>query len=177
MTVIQTSQREKILIITAGVVLFVVVSFFIWKPVFRAWRLNSNLQVSKRSELELTKQTLAKEKEWSVAYEELLKTIGSKSGPQAVVDALQKVEQLASGAGVTVRTRNSGETKMRGGFTEVPVECSVEATTDAMVKFLYDIKVAQDLLDVAELKVTPTPANPSVLRCDLRIVALRSGTK
>ena len=157
-----------------AVVLFVVVSFFIWKPVLRTWRLNSSLHVAKKSELALVQETLASEQDWRVEYEGLLKTIGNAKGPQAVVNALEKVDQIASGAGVIVKSRNSGQTRERGGFTEVPVEFAVEATTEAMVKFLYDIKVAQDLLDVAELKVTPTPANPAVLRCDLRIIALRS---
>ena len=173
---IQPSQREKLLTITAGVVLFIVLSFFIWKPLIATWRTTAQQYESKKLELENVHATLAKQPELEKKYIDLIKS-NKTSPPSEVPDVLQRVEQIARDAGVTVRSRNPQQPRDKGGFTEVAVEYSMEASIETLVSFLYSVRTAQDMLDVTELKVTPTPANASILRADVRLVSLRASGK
>ncbi len=169
---IQTSQREKILIIATSVVLFVVVSFFLWKPLFLSWRNTSLLYDSKKLELANVRKTLAQEPEYRQKYKELSDRLKNPGGPTPVPDVLPKLEQFGRDAGVNFRSRTPQPPRDRGGFTEVAVECSMDASIDSLVQFLYQVKTAQELIDVTELKITPTPANASILRADARLVSL-----
>lgn len=169
---IQPSQREKFLIILAAGVLFVVVSFLIWRPIVRSWRDSSRRLAQAKQYLQSVEETLAKQPKLTEEFEDLVKVMEKAGGPSPVPNALQKVEQFANESSVVLRNRTVEQPRNRGGFTEVAVNCSAEAGLQSLVDFLIKIKTAQDLLDVIELKITPTPANPAVLRADVRISAL-----
>jgi len=172
---IGSTQREKALIIAVSIVAFVVVTFFIWKPLLAMWRQTSTEYASKQRQLELVKETLAKQPEIEKEFKELNSKMSNPNGVAPVSDVLQKVEQLARDSGITLRSRTPQPPRDKGGFTEVAVECSMDASIDSLVHFLYNVRTAQDLLDVTELKVTPKPANPSLLSADARLVSLRAG--
>ena len=174
---IQASQREKVLIIATAGLLFVVVTFIVWRPMIRSWISTSTQQSLKTSELDRVHSTLARQQALERENQELIKSMNNPSGPSPVPDVLQKVELLARNNGVTIKSRTPQPPHDKGGFTEVAVECSMEASIDTLVKFLYDIKTAQDLLDIAELKISPTPASPGTLRADARIVSLRTSAR
>lgn len=174
---IQPSQREKLLIITTGIVLFVVLSFFVGKPLINAWKETSAQYDSKKQERELVRATLERQPELEKKYDELVKKSNTANRPAAVPDVLQTLDQIAREAGVTVRSQTPEPPRDKGGFTEVAVNYSMDATIETLVKFLYSVRTAQDLLDVTELKVTQNPANPSILRTDVRLVSLRAGGK
>jgi Tfp pilus assembly protein PilO len=173
----QTSQREKFLIIVTSVVVFVVVSFFLWRSIIERWGALSRDHSTKKQDLVLVEATLAQKQEYETQYQELMTKMADQTGPSPVANVLQKVEQLAGDAGVTVRSRTPQQPKDRSGFVETPVDCSVDARIETLVKLLFSIRTAQDLLDVTELKITPTPADPAVLRADLRIVSLSLGAR
>jgi len=168
----QTSQREKMQIIVAAVVVFVLVSFVIWRPLIRTWRQSSQQHVQKKQRLAIMEAALARQPEYEKKYEELLKTIHAEDSPSPVPNILAKVQQLATESGVTIRTQQPEAPKEKGGFVEAAVQCSADANIESLVRFLYGVKKAQDLLDVTELKITPTPANPSGLRADFRVASL-----
>ncbi|MSR64852.1 MAG: hypothetical protein EXS18_03625 [Verrucomicrobiae bacterium] len=174
---IQPSQREKWLIITAGVVLFVVATLFIGKPLLATWRTTALQYQNKKQELELVHATLAKQPELEKKHQELIKQSNSPNRPSGVPEVLQRVGQIARDAGVTVRSENPQEPRDKGGFVEVAVEYSMEASIETLVSFLYKVRTAQDMLDVTELKVTPTPANALILRVEARVVSLSASGK
>ena len=169
---IQRSQREKVLIIASAILLFVLVTYVTWGPLLRSWRTTWSQSEAKKQELVRVKTTVAKKPELDREYQKLAEAMAG--GPSLVPDVLVKVEALARSAGVNIINRRPQQPNNKGGFTEVPIECSMEATIDTLVKFLYDVKSAQDLLDIAELKITPTPQDPTKLRAEVRVVSLRS---
>lgn len=174
---LQASQREKILIIAAAVVFFVVVTAILWGPLLRSWRSASNQHNARRQQMKLVEETLAQQAEIETRYEQYRKTLASRSGSTAVPDALQKISALAARSGVNVRARTPQPQREQRGFTEVPIEYSLEASTETLVKFLYEVRVAQDLIDVTDLKIFPSPQKPETLRVEMRVVNLRVGQK
>lgn len=175
---IQPSQREKILIIATAGLLFVLVSVMIWKPLLRSWRATADQYRAKKQEFTLVQATIEHQPSYEKDYQKLIEALNNPNGPAAVPALGLKVEQLARDSGVTIRNSSTPQPPHdKEGFTEVAMDFSMDANLDSLVRLLFNIRTAQDLLDVKELKITPTPANAAILRADMRIVSLRAGGK
>lgn len=171
---IQPSQREKMLILTAAAVGFVAITALIWGPLLRSWRSTSLQYGQKKEQFKLVQETIAQQSMYEEQYKELHAAMAARQGSAAMPDVLQKVGDLFRNAGINVRSRTPQPERAQRGFTEVPIDYSVEATTESLVRFLYEVKIAQDLMDIPEMKITPAPGNPGTLRADLKVITLRS---
>jgi len=167
------SKREQALAILTVVVLVSVGSWLLFLPLWRAWqRFGTERHVAQR-ELEAYRATIAQEPEWQAEYDRLRAQLGQKMEQfEQTSEVLKKIEEVGAAAGVVISQRRELTKTDRGVYRELPVQCRVEATTEALVKFLYALRTGSGFVSVEQLQVVTQSGNSSVLRCDFVIHAL-----
>lgn len=160
------SQRDRIMVLLVALVC-VVLSLLILRPVIRKWREVSSTYALKKGELQQIQATLANEKELKKEYDDFIKAVKNPTGFTGVAAVRERVEQLRTDSGITIKSWTPRE-----GPAEIAVDITTEARIESLVKFLYGVKTAPDLLDVTELKITPTPVDPAVLGGSVRVASL-----
>jgi len=60
----------------------------------------------------------------------------------------------------------------KGVYRVLPVQCTVEATTESLVKFLFALQTGAGFMSVEQLTLSPRPENPGILRCEIQVRAL-----
>jgi len=167
------NKRERILV---GVTVAVVVlggTYLLFTPLrTRSKKLGDEIGNQRRT-LEAMKATLERAPEWQKQYEDLQKKVG-RQGPQFEQgsDVLKKIEEMGTIAGIVIINRRQLPSVEKDVLRELPVQCSFEATTESLVKFLHGLQSSSGFMCVDQLQVAPKPDNSGILRCDIQIRAL-----
>ena len=167
------TKRERLLFaITLGAIVMGV-NFLLVLPLKRSWSETGNKLNRQRRERSAMKSTIDHLPQWKKEYDELKKSLGQQSEQfQKTSDVLTKINQVATSSGVIVTSRTTLNEEDKGVYRVLPVRCSIEATTEPLVKFLFALQTGAGFMSVEQLRVTPRPENPSILRCDIQVRAL-----
>lgn len=166
------NKREQTLLAITIVVVVVAVTWLVTVPLWRYWqRLGAERLVAAR-EVEGYRQVIARAPEWQQQYEALREQLGQQTETfEQPSDVLQKIEQVGMTTGVIISQRRELPKTDRGAYHELPVQCRIEATTEALVRFLFALRTGTGFVSVEQLQVVTQGNSPS-LRCDLVIHAL-----
>jgi Tfp pilus assembly protein PilO len=167
------SKREQKLLTATVVILAVGASYAILAPLLKGWGRAGRSLTAQRRELGVMKSIVQRQPAWEEEYAQLRASLNQ--APQrfnAASDVLKKIEEVGAGSGVIISARRSRKEEDRGVYMELPVDCTVEATTESLVRFLYALQTAAGFMRVEQLQVSPKPDNPALLRCDIQVRAL-----
>jgi Tfp pilus assembly protein PilO len=167
-------KRERNLLIVTITLVVVGVNYFLGAYLVGKWRPLRGQLASKRRELESMQSTIAHKAEWQAGYENLIHKFKSSNQFETPSDVLKKIEEVAKTSGVLMQTRRMLREETKDVYRELPVQCTFEADTPALVKFLYGVQTAAGFMTVENLTVTSKSDNSNILRCDIQVRALAS---
>jgi Tfp pilus assembly protein PilO len=169
------NKRERVLLRATLGVLFIGANWLLVGPLYGRWADTRRDLLARRRELDAMKATIALAPQWQEEYDRLRGSFAQSTARfNHTSEVLKKVEEVGQQAGVAFTARRPLPEGNTGAVRELPVSCSVEASTEALVRFLYNIQSASGFMSVEQLQVVPRPDNPSLLRCDVQIRALSS---
>ena len=133
------NKRERILLVTTIGALVVGVSYLLLSPLTKAWTSLRGQITAQRSELQMIRTTIAHAPGWRQQYDALRGSLGNASERfSSPTDVLKKVQEVGSRAGVAIINSSELRSVEKDVYRELPVKCTFEATTESLVKFLYE---------------------------------------
>ena len=172
------SKREQKLLTVTVAILAIGASYAILSPLLKGWGRSGQVLIAQRRELAVMKSIVQRQPAWEVEYTQLRANLNQAAQRfNTASDVLKKIEEVGAGAGVIISARRSRKEEDRGVYLELPVDCTVEATTESLVRFLYALQTAAGFMRVEQLQVSPKPDNPALLRCDIQVRALSVKTE
>jgi Tfp pilus assembly protein PilO len=167
------SKREWKLLVATITVIVVVVNYLLLSWLLKDWRsLHSGLH-NKRTELASMRAVIDRAPGWQRDYDELRRSLGRTAvNYEQSTDVLKKVEEIGVASGIVIENRRSLPPVEKDVYRELPVQCTIQATVESLVKFLHTLQTEAGFLRFDELKVSPRPDNPNILRCEVQVRAL-----
>lgn len=167
------NKREQLLL---GVTITIVVlglTYVLAAPLARRWNsLGSQLR-NKQAEHKAMTDYIAQRPQWEQEYAKLRERLGQSDVRYAQTsDVLKKIEEVGAAAGIQINARRPLPMVDKGVYRELPVQCSFEAGTDSLVKFLHALQFGSGFISVEQLQIYPRTDSPGLLRCDIQIRAL-----
>ncbi len=167
------TKRERLLLTIIITAIALGVNYVLILPLVRGWGETGRKLANQQRELAAMKATIARIPQWQQEYDELKRSLGQRSERfQQTSDVLKKIEQVASSSGVIVNSRRPMTEEDKGVYRVLPVQCGIEATIEPLVRFLFALQTGAGFMSVEQLRISPRPENPSILRCDIQVRAL-----
>lgn len=167
-----TKRERGILVITITAVVLVI-NYFLVVPLVGNWKETGVQLKTKQRVLDGMLTTIQQKNGWSKEYDELKKGLGQQTEPfKYASDVAKKIQQIATSSGVQVNATRQLTEEDKGVYRVMPVQCTVEATTESLVKFLFALQTSAGFMSVEQLTLSPRPENPGILRCDIQVRAL-----
>ncbi len=167
------SKRERNLLVMTIAVIAVVANYLPVAPLRRQWDSVADDIRNRERQLDGMKAYLQRKDGWQSEYDELRRGVNQTAGQlQTTSEVLKKIEEVGKASGVQFVSRRPLPEVDKGVYRELPVQCSYEATTESLVRFLHALVTASGFIRVEQLTVSPKPDNPSILRCDSQVRAL-----
>jgi Tfp pilus assembly protein PilO len=167
------TKRERNLLGITITVIVLVVNVFVVRPLFRNWRSAGDRLKTQQQELGLMEATIDHEKQWQTQYDELKQSLGQRAESfQQSSDVGKKILDVAKSSGVQITSSRPMLEEDKGVYRVLPEQLALEATTDTLVRFLFELQTAAGFISVEQLQVTPRTENQSILRCDIQVRAL-----
>jgi Tfp pilus assembly protein PilO len=166
------NKRERILLVTTIGSLVVGVSYLLLSPLTKTWTSLQRDITAQQGELKMIQATIARAPEWQQQYDALRGSLGKTSKFASPTDVLKKVQEVGTSTGVLIMNSSELRSVEKDVYRELPVKCTIEATTESLVKFLHALQTGAGLMSVEQLQITPRTDNSCILRCDVQIRAL-----
>ena len=167
------TKRERSLLAITITAIVLGLNYLLLVPLARSWTETGTKLGRQRREVAGMKGVIAQGPQWQKEYDELKQSLGQRTERfQRPSDVVKKVEQVAGTSGVIVSTRREMLQEDKGLYLVLPAQFTVEANTDSLVKFLFALQTGAGFVSVEQLRVSPRPENPSILRCDIQVRAL-----
>lgn len=171
------NKRERTLLVATIAILVIGGGYFLVVPLARSWGRVSRELRDQRRELAAINATRERAAQWAVEYQDLQQSLGHRSEKFTTnLDVMKRIEEIASTTGVLISTRRELLEVDKGLYRELPVACTLEATTESLVRFLYALQTGSGFMNVEQLQVSGRTDNPAILRCDIQIRALAGKT-
>ena len=167
------TKRERSLLVIIITAIVLGINYFVIVPLVRSWGETGSKLNRQRREVTGMKGVIAQMPQWDKEYKELRQSLGQRTERfEHASDVSSKITQVAGNSGVIVSSRRSLPEEDKGVYRVLPVQCAIEANTESLVKFLFALQTGAGFVSVEQLRVTPRPENPSILRCDIQVRAL-----
>jgi Tfp pilus assembly protein PilO len=166
------TKRERSLLAITITAIVLGINFLLVVPLLRSWRETGTKLNQQRRERSSMKATIERLPQWSKEYDDLRQSLGRTEQFQQPSDVSKKINEVAGSSGVIVTGQRQMNAEDKGVYRVLPVQCSIDSTTEPLVKFLFALQTAAGFMSVEQLRITPRPENPSILRCDLQVRAL-----
>ena len=167
------TERERRLLGATITIIVLGISYLLMTPLQHSWRDTGARFKKQQRERQMVRATIQREPLWQKQYDELKQRLGQRAESfQQSSDVQKKLLELVASCGVQMTSRRELPEEDKGVYRVLPVQCSVEATTESLVRFLFALQTGAGFMSVEQLQVSPRPENPSILRCDLQVRAL-----
>jgi Tfp pilus assembly protein PilO len=167
------TKRERNLLVITITVAVLGVNFFVVRPLWRNWRTAGDQLKTQQQELDLMDATINHEKQWQTQYDELKQSLGQRAESfQQSSDVGKKILDVAKTSGVQITSSRPMLEEDKGVYRVLPEQLALEATTDSLVRFLFELQTAAGFMSVEQLQITPRTENQSILRCEIQVRAL-----
>jgi Tfp pilus assembly protein PilO len=167
------TKRERGILVVTITAIVLGINYFLVVPLLRSWGETGIQLKSKQRVLDGMRTTIQHREEWRKEYDELKRGLGQQTeGFQFTSDVAKKIQQVATSSGVQVNATRQMTEEDKGVYRVLPVQCTVEATTESLVKFLFALQTGAGFMSVEQLTLSPRPENPGILRCEIQVRAL-----
>ena len=167
------TKRERNLLVITITAIVLGVNYFVLVPLLRKWRSAGEQLKTQRQQLSLMEATISHEAQWQKQYDELKQSVGQRAQSfQQSSDVAKKILEVAKSTGVQISSSRPMLEEDKGVYRVLPEQLTLEATTDSLVRFLFELQTAAGFVSVEQLQVTPRTESQGILRCDVQVRAL-----
>lgn len=171
------TKRERNLLVITVTAIILGVNYFVVVPLLRNWRSAGDRLRTQQQLLAVMEATIDHEKQWQTQYDQLKQSLGQRAESfQQSSDVGKKILDVAKSSGVQISSSRPMAEEDKGVYRVLPEQVALEATTDSLVRFLFELQTAAGFISVEQLQVTPRTENQSILRCDIQVRALAAKT-
>ena len=171
------TKRERSILIFVITVIVLGLNYLLVVPLLRSWKETGMQLKSKQRVLDGMQATIQHKEEWSKEYNELKRGLGQQSVQfQYTSDVVKKIQDVATSSGVQINATRQMTEEDKGVYRVLPVQCTIEATTESFVKFLFALQTGAGFMSVEQLTMSPRPENPGILRCEIQVRAFKLGS-
>jgi hypothetical protein len=162
--------REQILAGAAGLVVFLVVNYFLAGPVMDKWRELGEQDLKLKADFAEAKLLLAREPQLQAEYNHAMTRLRDGTVGQSAGDVIGRIEQLGSQYGVTFTQRTPSEPLERQRYVERQAQFTLNTQWPSLVKFLFALNRQPEVYRVVNLRVRADTKDPHNLHGDMTVV-------
>jgi Tfp pilus assembly protein PilO len=167
------TKRERGILVIVITTIVLGLNYLLIIPLLRNWQETGMQLKSKQRVLDGMRATIQHKEEWRKEYDELKKGLGQQTVQfQYTSDVVKKIQEVATSSGVQINATRQMTEEDKGVYRVLPVQCTIEATTESFVKFLFALQTGAGFMSVEQLTLSPRPENPGILRCEIQVRAL-----
>ncbi|HTS16734.1 MAG TPA: GspMb/PilO family protein [Verrucomicrobiae bacterium] len=167
------TKRERSLLAITITAIVLGLNYFLLLPLLRNWRSAGEHLRTQQHQLALMVATIDHENQWQKQYDNLRQSLGARvESFQQSSDVGRKILEVAKSTGVQISSSRPMVEEDKGVYRVLPQQLAVEATTDSLVRFLFELQTAAGFMSVEQLQVAPRTENQGILRCDIQVRAL-----
>ena len=167
------TKRERGMMVVVITAIVLGVNYLLIIPLMHSWHEDVSKFKSQQHVLAGMQSTIQHKNEWRKEYDELKRGLGQQTVQfQYASDVVKKIQAVAASSGVQINATRQMTEEDTGVYRVLPVQCTIEATTESLVKFLFALQTGAGFMSVEQLTLSPRPENPGILRCEIQVRAL-----
>jgi Tfp pilus assembly protein PilO len=167
------TNRERGMLVITITAIVLGLNYLLIIPMIRSWRESGVKLKSQQHVLVGMQQTIQHKDEWRKEYDELKKGLGQQTVQfKYTSDVVKKIQEVATSSGVQINATRQMTEEDKGVYRVLPVQCTIESSTESLVKFLFALQTGAGFMSVEQLTLSPRPENPGILRCEIQVRAL-----
>lgn len=167
------SQRELILSAVTGIVVLIGGFYWFAKPKIATWRELADNREALERRIELFERVIEQKGEWETRLESLRTRLSRYSADKdATADYLRILERTANNNKVNLVRRRSGKETRHGDLYELSIDCTWEASLEALVRFLNALDQENVTMDIAELTIAIGQGTDEQLKGDFTLICV-----
>lgn len=163
------NPREQMLAAGAGLVMFVVLNYFLAGPAMDKWREMGEQNLKITADIAEAKMLIAREPQLQAEYSRGMTRL-RESGGQSAGDVIGRIEQLGSQHGVTFTQRTPSDPVERQRYVEKQAQFTFQTQWPSLVKFLFALSRQPEVYRIASLRVRADAKDPNNLHGDMAVV-------
>ena len=157
------APAERRLVVIVGIVVFVVLNFWLVIPQFGDWAKNEQRTKDARSKLQSYQTEIAKESAYKKELGELEKQGGYVATEEAALRLSQEVNSQAALSGVTITAITPQQQQGTGGktnafFQETSVTVNINSSEKELIEFLFRLADKDMLIRARSMQLSPDPS-------------------
>jgi len=125
-------------------------------PQLGRWRAWNEEAERLRGQMELNRRIAERREEWESRYARLAEQVPRYASRAVAPELLKTVKSMADRYGVVLVRVEPGRERESGGFFELSINCSWEASLEALTRMLFDLQQQENRFDVRTLNITPS---------------------
>ncbi len=157
------APAERRLVVIVGIVVFIVLNFWLVIPQFGDWAKNEQRTKDARTKLQSYKTEIAKEPVYKKELGELEKQGGYVATEEAALRLSQEVDSQAALSGVTITAITPQQQQGAGGktnafFQETAVTVNINSSEKELIEFLFRLADKDMLIRARSMQLSPDPS-------------------
>lgn len=157
------APAERRLVVIVGIVVFVVLNFWLVFPQFGEWAKNEQRVRDAESKRKTFADEIAKKTAYEVELKELQKQGSEVATEEAALRLSQEVNSQAALSGVTITSitplqRQAATGKTNSFFDEASVTVNINTSEKELIEFLYRLADKDLLIRAKSMQLSPDPS-------------------
>ena len=165
----QMNQRERILALAVGGILFLLVNLFIWSALFGMSADARKEYAAKKAQRTEQKVYLQEEKMWRHRAEWLKKNQPKLNNPAEASTLLTQVKEIAGKYNVQIENPQIGAVETTPSHQSVSASFETKSGWDELVHFLYDVQRPEAFIVFENVNLLVDASDPTVMRGRFKI--------
>lgn len=165
----QLNQRERILALSVGAILFLLVNFAIWSTLLGMSAGARAEFAAQRTARKEQKVYLAEEKMWKKRAEWLAKNLPALSNPAEASSLLTQVKQIAGKHNVQIEDPQIGAVETTPSHQSVSATFQTKSSWEPLVHFLYDAQQPTAFIVFEQVNLMVDGNDPTVMNGRFKI--------
>ena len=163
------NQRERVLSLLVGGVVFFLLNLFVWSALLGAAR-HAHADLASRKALRSQQNVFLKERKmWAKRDEWLKKNQPTLQSPVEASTLLTQVREVANKHGVLIENPQLGTSDSTPNYQGVFVSIDTKSPWPPLVRFLYDVQKPESFIVFESVNLVIDSADPTMMRGKLKI--------
>ncbi|MBI5395506.1 MAG: hypothetical protein HZA91_09450 [Verrucomicrobia bacterium] len=164
------NSREQILAAGTGLVVFVVINYFLAGPALDSWHEMGEQNLKIKADIAEAKVLIAREPQLQAEYTRGMTRLREAGASQSAGDVIGRIEQLGGQYGVAFTQRTPSDPVERQRYVEKQAQFTFQTQWPSLVRFLFAVSRQPEVYRVVSLRVRADAKDPNNLHGDMAVV-------
>lgn len=163
------NPREQMLAAGAGLVVFVVINYFLAGPAMDKWREMGDQNLKINADIAEARMLISREPQVKAEYDRGIARLRESAG-QSAGDVIGRIEQIGGQYGITFTQRTPSDPVERQRYVEKQAQFTLQTQWPSLVKFMFALSRQPEVYRIAHLRVRADAKDPNNLHGDMAVV-------